>query len=174
MKSAQDHVNEVMDSSNPKDLLEITFIPSTDYWKRIVRTSKHISKKGVEFQNSVLKSLNKENKNPNNANNQPYLSLFQDDSVQKETTTLLKRYLDQSEFMLKKEEANEEQTKITFHKNLKIETQKYLQMTRIYISLMILLLSKSKKDQLSALKSMILDLNCDNVKISEFLKIFFI
>ncbi len=156
-------------------VMEVAFIPQTDYWKKIIKTSKPLQKGKVntELQSSLFRSINKENKNPNNRTTDACLNIFVEETIQKEITSLLKKFLDQTEFMLRKDNANQE-SMISFHTSLNLETQKYLQMARVYVALIVLLLSKSKKEQIQSINSLLVDLNSENPKVAEFLKMFFV
>jgi len=170
VKSTQDHVNEIMFSSR---VMEIPFIPQTDFWKKIIKTTKPLQSRRSEIQSTLFRSINKENKNPNNRAADPCLNLFNEETVQKEISALLKKFLDQTEFMLKKDTGNQESI-VSFHTSLNLETQKYLQMTRVYVALIVLLLSKSRKEQIQAINSLLVDLNSENPKVAEYLKLFFV
>lgn len=184
VKTSQDHINEIMmPDQTPKGSFDVNFTPQTEYWKKLIKIAKPLqkSKASNDFQSSVLQSLTKDNKAQTNKQNNNYIQLFAEELVQKEVVSILKKFLDSTEFMLKSGEKDTNTNPnastisiVTFHTNLNLETQKYLQITRLYVSLTVALLARSKKEQLLGLQSLIVDLNIDNVKIAEFLRLFLI
>lgn len=160
--------------------LDVIFIPQTEYWKKIVKITKTFgkSKSIVDHPNPLLRPSFVTKAAANKSNH--YIRLFAEELVQKELLIVIKKFLDSTEFMLKGNEKDSTSNNpevisvVTFHANLNLETQKYLQMTRLYAALIVILLAKTKKDQISGLQSIIWDLNVENVKIAEFLKLFLV
>ena len=167
-----------MVASQPsKTNIDINFVPQTEYWKKIIKTTKPLqkSKMGADLLSSVMSSLGKNNKLQQNKQESGYIHLFGEELVQKEVITILKKYLDSTEIILRgNEKENNPAGSVIFKSNMTLETQKYLQITRLYSSLTTVLLAGSKKEQLLGLQSLIVDLNVDNPKIAEFLRVFLI
>jgi len=156
----------VASGQGPKDVAELNFNPQTEYWKKLMKIAKPLQ--------SQTALDNKENKPKPNGN---VIKLFSEDIVQKEILSIFKRFLDSTEFMLRgaeKETNPNVISVVSFHTQLNLETQKYLQITRLYSALTSILLAKSKKEQVLGLQSLMVDLNVENAKIAEFLRLFFV
>jgi len=171
IKTMQDHVNEIMVASGqgPREIAELNFNPQTEYWKKLMKLAKPL-----QSQNALD---NKENKAKLVSKPDYMIKLFSEDIVQKEILTIFKRFLDSTEFMLKgaeKETNPNVISVVSFHTQLNLETQKYLQITRLYSALTSILLAKSKREQILGLQSLMVDLNVENAKIAEFLRLFFV
>jgi len=163
-------------SQVPKDNADVNFVPQTEYWKKVIKIAKPLqsSKIGID-------PLSKESKGVKNKPDFVRIHLFTEEIVQKEVLSILKRFLDSTEFMLNSGSNTEKEEKnpnlievVSFHTKLNLETQKYLQVTRLYGSLIAILLARTKKEQISGLQSLMVDLNVENVKFAEFLRLFFI
>lgn len=99
--------------TTPRGITEVAFIPQSDFWKKIVKNSKPLQKGKLESQASVFKSLNKENKSVQKGIETSCLTLFGEEFIQREVINLLKRFMDTTDFMLKRE-SNQENT-LSFH-----------------------------------------------------------
>ena len=169
-------------SLESRGIIEIAFNPQTEYWKKITKTTINKSKltKYVNMQNSIIPSLKKEGKLTARSECPTNLQLFSNDEIQQELINVFKKFIDSSAFMLRnKSSENSKKDEIIILDNnqnttMNIETQKYLKMTRIYVCLIIVLFSSIKSEQTDSLQSILDDLNTENVKIGEYLKIFFI
>ena len=132
------------------------------------------------MKNSIITSLKKEDKLTARAECPTNLQLFSNDEIQRELINVFKEFVDSSALILRnKYSENSNKDEIIILDDIKnttvnIETQKYLKMTRIYVCLIIVLFSSIKREQLDSLQSILDDLNTENVKIGEYLKIFFI
>jgi len=183
IKTGQDHINEIMVASQTsKTTFELNFAPQTEYWKKIIKTTKPLqkSKFGADLQSSVMSSLAKNNKAVQNKQDKDnsYIHLFGEELIQKEVITIFKKYLDSTELMLRgnddKINPSASVNSVIVKPNMTLETQKYMQITRLYTSLSTVLLAGNRKEQLLGLQSLVVDLNVDNPKIAEFLRVFLI
>jgi len=169
-------------SQTSKTTFELNFTPQTEYWKKIIKTTKPLqkSKFGADLQSSVMSSLAKNNKAVQNKQDKDnaYIHLFGEELIQKEIITIFKKYLDSTELMLRgnddKINPSASVNSVIVKPNMTLETQKYMQITRLYTSLSTVLLAGNRKEQLLGLQSLVVDLNVDNPKIAEFLRVFLI